>query len=343
MDMEGLEPKKLALIRILQILEEYSDADHPLTQEDIAKHLEKDYGIVIERKAISRNLSLLKEAGVDIGSGRSGSYLTGRDFENSELHLLIDGILCSRHISAAHSKDLIERICGLSNKYFKSGVKSIYSVNDWNKTDNQALFYNIELIDEAIESGRQISYDYNKYGVDKRLHKSAHHVMSPYQMVLSNQRYYLMAFSEIRIEEQSKHRIQLRIGYLAGHKLEEYRERDLISNKELEAFYNRISSHEGELFTTFSNDQFYYQAIDSVYRTDGMMADLIVYPMGKNPLLIPTDYLKKCFAFNLKACSSIENGEVYDVGSEECIDISLNAELVPYVVSLLNDPRISWV
>jgi predicted DNA-binding transcriptional regulator YafY len=192
----SLEPKKLALIRIFQILEEYSDADHPLTQEDIAKHLEKDYGIVIERKAISRNLSLLKEAGVDIGSGRSGSYLTSRDFENSELHLLIDGILCSRHISATHSKDLIERICGLSNKYFKSGVKSIYSVNDWNKTDNQALFYNIELIDEAIESGRQISYDYNKYGVDKRLHKSAHHVMSPYQMVLSNQRYYLMAHSE---------------------------------------------------------------------------------------------------------------------------------------------------
>ena len=27
--MESLESKKLALIRILQILEEYSDADHP--------------------------------------------------------------------------------------------------------------------------------------------------------------------------------------------------------------------------------------------------------------------------------------------------------------------------
>ena len=50
--MEGFEPKKLALTRILQILEEYSDADHPLKQEDIAKYLEKDYGLVIERKAI---------------------------------------------------------------------------------------------------------------------------------------------------------------------------------------------------------------------------------------------------------------------------------------------------
>ena len=194
--MESLESKKLALIRILQILQEYSDADHPLTQEDIAKYLEKDYGLVIERKAIGRNLSLLKEADFDILSGRGGSYLASRDFENSELHLLIDGILSSRHITAKHSKDLIKRICGLSNRYFKSGVKSIYSVDDWNKTDNQALFYNIELIDEAIQAGKQISYDYNKYGADKKLHKTTRHTVSPYQMVLSNQRYYLMAQSE---------------------------------------------------------------------------------------------------------------------------------------------------
>lgn len=53
--MESFEPKKLALIRIWQILKEYSDCDHPLTQDDIARHLESDYGVVIERKAISRN------------------------------------------------------------------------------------------------------------------------------------------------------------------------------------------------------------------------------------------------------------------------------------------------
>ena len=61
--MESLEPKKLALIRILQILEKYSDRDHHLKQEDIAALLDRDFGIVVERKAIGRNLSLLKEAG----------------------------------------------------------------------------------------------------------------------------------------------------------------------------------------------------------------------------------------------------------------------------------------
>ena len=194
--MESFEPKKLALIRIWQILKEYSDCDHPLTQDDIARHLESDYGIAIERKAISRNISLLKEAGAEIESGRAGSYLERRDFEDSELKLLIDGVLCSKYITAKHSKDLIDRLCGLSNKYFRSHVKNIHSVNDWYKTDNQALFYNIELIDTAIEEGKQIHYDYNKYGVDKKLHKSSHQYVSPYLMILHNQRYYLMAYSE---------------------------------------------------------------------------------------------------------------------------------------------------
>ena len=102
--MESFESKKLALLRILQILEYYSDADHQLKQEDIAKRLSSDYGIVIERKAIGRNLSLLKEAGVEIKSTRNGCYLAERTFEDSELRLLIDGVLSSKYITAKHSK-----------------------------------------------------------------------------------------------------------------------------------------------------------------------------------------------------------------------------------------------
>ncbi len=194
--MESFEPKKLALIRIWQILKEYSDCDHTLTQDDIAQHLVSEYGIVIERKAISRNISLLKEAGIEIESRRAGSYLAERAFEDSELKLLIDGVLCSKHITAKHSKDLIDRLCGLSNKFFRSHVKNVYSVNEWSKTDNQALFYNIELVDIAIEQNRRIAYDYNKIGIDKKLHKSSYQIVSPYQLILHNQRYYLMAYSE---------------------------------------------------------------------------------------------------------------------------------------------------
>ena len=193
--MDSLEPKKLALIRIWQILQKYSDCDHLLTQDDIAAYLERDYSIVIERKAIGRNISLLKEAGVEIESGRNGSYLESRAFEDSELKLLIDSVLCSQHINPRQSSDLIEKLCKLSNKYFRSHVKNIHTVKEWNKTENPALFYNIELVDTAIEEGKQLQYDYNKYGLDKQLHKSSFQRVTPYQLILHNQRYYLMAYS----------------------------------------------------------------------------------------------------------------------------------------------------
>ncbi len=194
--MGSMEPKKLALIRIWEILKEHSDYDHPLTQAEIAEKLESAYGIILERKAISRNISLLQEAGVDIESSRGGSFINTREFEDSELRLLIDAVLSSRHIEATQSKDLIDRLCGLSNKYFRSGVKHIHSVKDWGKTENKALFFNIEMISAAIERGEQIYYDYNKYGIDKKLHKSSRQYVSPYLMILHNQRYYVMAYSE---------------------------------------------------------------------------------------------------------------------------------------------------
>lgn len=193
--MASLEPKKLALLRIWQILQKHSDYDHPMTQEEIIKYLESDYGIEMERKAVGKNIADLRDAGIEIGSCRAGSYIDSRTFEDSELRLLIDGVLQSKHITAKHSKDLIERLCGLSNKYFRSHVKNVYSVNDWSKTENQAIFYNIDVIDEAIATGKMVQYDYNKYGVDAKLHKSSFQRVSPYQLILHNQRYYLMGYS----------------------------------------------------------------------------------------------------------------------------------------------------
>lgn len=194
--MDSAENKKLALLRILQILWSESDENHPLLQEDIIRILDTEYGILVDRRTIGRNIALLKDAGFEIESSKRGSYLCERVFEPSELRLLIDCVLASTHINPRHSKDIIESLCALECKYFKRNVKNIYSVNEWSKSESSSLFYSIDIINEAIERGVKISFDYNKYGADKRLHKSASHIASPYQMILHNQRYYLMAFNE---------------------------------------------------------------------------------------------------------------------------------------------------
>ena len=49
------------------------------------------------------------------------------------------------------------------------------------------------ILDTSIEPARGAG---NKYGADKKMHRSAIHTVSPYQMILHNQRYYLMGYNE---------------------------------------------------------------------------------------------------------------------------------------------------
>jgi len=231
--MDNLEKKKLALLRILQILQKHSDADHPLKQEDIARFLYEQYGITVERKAIGRNVSLLRDAGYEIESRRAGSYLAEREFTDAELRVLIDGVLSSKHISARYSRDLIDKLCNLTSEYFLSHVRHIRSLGEWDKTENKALFYNIELIDTAIEEKKQVRFDYNKYGADKKLHRTYTHTVSPYQLILHNQRYYLMARNEYW-----KHLAYYRLDRITNMTLAEGR---LVPVTSLEGYQNGIN------------------------------------------------------------------------------------------------------
>ena len=167
------EAKKLALLRILEILQRNTDEAHPLTHNEISDLLLSEYGIEIERKAVGRNISLLLEADYDIVTTKRGVYLNERKYEPSEVRMLIDGVLSSRHIGVKHSRDLIERLAGEENKYFRKNIKHIHAVNDFNKGDNTEVFYSIDIVHEAIENGKMVEYDYNKYGADKKLHKTS--------------------------------------------------------------------------------------------------------------------------------------------------------------------------
>ena len=227
------EAKKLALLRILEILQKNTDEEHPLTHNEIGKILLKEYGIEIERKAVGRNISLLLEADYDIVTTKSGVYLNERKYEPSEIRLLIDGVLSSRHVGVKHSRDLIEKLASEENKYFKKNIRHIYSVNDFEKTENANIFYNIDTVHEAIESGKMVEYDYNKYGADKKLHKTSFQRISPYQLILHNQRYYLMGYSSYW-------------GHMCYHRVDRITNmivspRESISIREVEGYENGIN------------------------------------------------------------------------------------------------------
>lgn len=116
-----------------------------------------------------------------------------REFTDSELRLLIDSLLFSKHIPYSQCKELVGKLEGLSNRYFKSRVRFISTLPE-NAPKNRELFYTIEIIDEAIAEGKQVAFTYNEYGTDKKLHpkRDREFIVNPYQMAATNGRYYLI-------------------------------------------------------------------------------------------------------------------------------------------------------
>lgn len=210
------QPKKLLIINILDILRKHSDEEHRLSQKDILERLQSEYHMKADRKSIKRNIMNLIDFGYNIEytetvrrapNPRTGEleetailsdfYLV-RDFTDSELRLLIDSLLFSKHIPSAQCRELVEKLERLSSEFFRAHVGHIRTMSR-SGLENKQLFYTIEVLDEAISTGRQVSLVYNRYGVDKKLHptldengKPKVQIINPYQMAAANGRYYLI-------------------------------------------------------------------------------------------------------------------------------------------------------
>ena len=111
--------KKMLNMLILEILRNYTDENHALTQQEIIKLLDQNYGAPCDRRSVKANILSLKEMGYDI-SMESGYRLLSREFDDAELRILIDSVLFSKSISTKQAKGLIEKLRGLGSKYFNA-------------------------------------------------------------------------------------------------------------------------------------------------------------------------------------------------------------------------------
>lgn len=205
------QAKKMLIINILDILKRYTDEDHRLSQREILDILDQEYDMKADRKAVKRNLMNLIDFGYHIEyseitrtnkAGEEESLYTDwyldKDFSDGELRFLIDSLLFSKHIPYNQCKELIGKLEKLSSCYFHSRTKYIRTISN-NNLENKQIFYTIEVLDQAIAKGRQVSFQYNEFGTDKKMHprkngegKVREYVVNPYQMAAVNGYYYLI-------------------------------------------------------------------------------------------------------------------------------------------------------
>lgn len=185
--------KKMLNMLILEILREYSDQEHRLKQQEIIRLLKSNYDMDCDRRSVKNNVMYLKELGYEI-SMEGGYYLSEKEFDDAELRMLIDSVLFSRNLTQKQAKTLIEKLKGMSNKYFSTKVNHVCNLPQLFHGNNKQLMYVVDTINEAISQHKKISFVYNRYGSDFKLHpkREEKYIVNPYQMVTNKGFYYLI-------------------------------------------------------------------------------------------------------------------------------------------------------
>ncbi len=184
--------KKLSILYTLQILKDYSDEKHLLSQNEIAKKIYNLYGMECERKSIGTNIDSLIDFGYDIVKNSSGCFLASREFETSEIRFLIDAVFSSKSIDSRHSRELANKLSNLLSSYQRKQYKYIYKADELNRTNNKELFYNIDIINEAIEKNKQIQFEYNRFCYKENNKKKKPYIVNPYCLINNQGKYFLV-------------------------------------------------------------------------------------------------------------------------------------------------------
>lgn len=192
--------QRLKQLYLMKILLENTDELHSMTMPEIVTALSA-CGVTAERKSIYEDIEALRLYGMDIigeKSGRNYLYHIGsRDFELAELKLLVDSVQSSKFITAKKSNELIGKIEKIASKYEASQLQRQVFVSERIKTMNESIYYNVDIIHNAIANNVKIRFQYFQWTVDKKQelrHNGEFYLISPWALSWDDENYYLIGY-----------------------------------------------------------------------------------------------------------------------------------------------------
>lgn len=197
---------KSRILFLLRYLFVNTDDEHCISTNDLITVLAEN-GFSANRKTVRDDVDMLCNAGYEIlidRDGKSNSYHFGtRTFELPELKMLVDAVSSSRFISAEKSEALIKKLTSLTSSYEAEDLTAKIFTADRIKADNGKIFLTTDVVSRAIEQEKKVSFQYYDYlpSKEKVLRNNGEvYIISPYALIWSDDRYYLVGFSDKRQE-----------------------------------------------------------------------------------------------------------------------------------------------
>ena len=187
--------QRLKLLRLKQFLLENTDENHSVKVADIVSYL-NSIRIDIERKTVYTDIDLLMDEEEDIvidKDKRTGEYrIVGREFELSDLQLIIDCVQSSKFITQKYANELTEKLKTLTSKFGRSLLNRRCLVIDRARSLNKYVFGGVDEIHKAIETDRKIRFLYTTHEKPKQKNERER-VVSPITLIWHDGNYYLFA------------------------------------------------------------------------------------------------------------------------------------------------------
>ncbi len=114
---------KKRIMMVLEYLKENTNYDNGANAETLISYL-KNQATDVERKTIYNDVKQLDEMGYSIGKNKEGYYFDDEMFEASELRVLIDMVKAITFLSEKTSKEIIDKITALTNKFNRVIINS---------------------------------------------------------------------------------------------------------------------------------------------------------------------------------------------------------------------------
>ena len=195
---------KLRILYLYQHLLRYSDAEHPISTAQLIEDLKEQYDIDVNRNTLANDLAMLHKSGFNIEVIHSQSnsyYIDTQTFDLAELKVLIDAVSSSKFITQKKSRELIEKLLSLTSEHSAAQLRRHIYVEGRVKSENEKGYYIVDIINEAIDSGIKIRFQYADYSTKKRKvlrHGGEPYIVSPYALIWDGDYYYVVGFSEKR-------------------------------------------------------------------------------------------------------------------------------------------------
>lgn len=237
----GKQPNhKLKPYVVFQYLLKFTDENHVAPASAIVAYLE-ECGLTAERRSIYEDIreinliSLMVEEDCTLDEAkamlegdaeddlktvvydahRKGFYVRQRHFDLNDMRLLAECVYSAKFVNEGQAKRLVEVVCDFVSEAQAERIRHNAFLTDRVKTNNKSVLNNIAVINDAMSrrlggkshKPEKISFKYLKHtisDIDQQVErrKGERYVVSPYQLLISDGNYYLLAY----VDEKRKMR-----------------------------------------------------------------------------------------------------------------------------------------